>query len=340
MFKRVAIVGATGAVGQDFINILQQRKLPMQDVVMLASARSAGKKITFGGTEHTVQELTDKSFEGVDLALFSAGGSISKTFARIAAAAGAIVVDNSSAFRMDPDVPLVVPEINPQDMTSHKGIIANPNCSTIIMLVPLWPIHQANRIQRVIVSTYQAVSGAGYQAMLDMEQQSRDVLAGKKPEPKVLPHITGFNLFSHNSDIGPDGFNGEETKMVHETRKIFHDPDIQVCPTCVRVPVLRAHSESMNLTLTRPITEQEARDLICRGQGLKIVDDRANNYFPMPIDASGQDDVLVGRIRMDPTVPDNRGLCLFVCGDQLRKGAALNAVQIAEKILEMGLVKA
>jgi len=340
MFRRVAIVGATGAVGQDFIAILQQRKLPMKDVVMLASARSKGKKIQFAGAEHTVEELTETSFRGVDLALFSAGGSISKKFAPIAAAAGAVVVDNSSAFRMDPNVPLVVPEINPKDIAQHKGIIANPNCSTIIMLVPIWPIHRANRIQRVVVSTYQAVSGAGYQAMLELQEQTRIVLAGGKAEPKVLPHPTAFNLFSHNSKVGPDGYNEEETKMVNETRKIFHDPDIKVCPTCVRVPVLRAHSESINLLLTKAITEQQARDLISAGEGVKLVDDREKNYFPMPLDASGQDDVLVGRIRMDPTVPDGRGLCMFVCGDQLRKGAALNAIQIAEKLLEMGLVKA
>jgi aspartate-semialdehyde dehydrogenase len=340
MFRRVAIVGATGAVGQDFINILQQRKLPMKDVLLLASARSAGKKIKFGGTEHTVQELTETSFKGVDLALFSAGSSISKKFGPIAAAAGAVVVDNSSCFRMDPNVPLVVPEINPQDIAKHKGIIANPNCSTIILLVPIWPIHKANKIQRVVVSTYQAVSGAGYQAMCELEQQTRDVLAGKKAEPKVLPHPTAFNLFSHNSKVTEDGFNEEEVKMVNETHKIFHDPDILVVPTCVRVPVLRAHSESINLQLTKAITEQQARDLICAGEGVKLVDDRVKNYFPMPLDASGQDDVLVGRIRMDTTIPGGRGLCMFVCGDQLRKGAALNAIQIAEKMLEMGMVKA
>jgi aspartate-semialdehyde dehydrogenase len=339
MFRRVAIVGATGAVGQDFIAILQQRRFPMEDVVLLASARSKGKKIQFAGTDHTVQELTEASFKDVDLALFSAGSSISKKFAPIAAAAGAVVVDNSSAFRMDPNVPLVVPEINPDDIARHKGIIANPNCSTIIMVVPIWPIHRVNRIQRVVVSTYQAVSGAGYQAMLELQEQTRAVLAGGKAEPKVLPHPTAFNLFSHNSKVGPDGYNEEETKMINETRKIFHDPDIQVCPTCVRVPVLRAHSESMNLLLTKAITEQEAGDLISAAPGVKLVDDRAANYFPMPLDASGQDDILVGRIRADPTIPDHRGLCMFVCGDQLRKGAALNAVQIAEKILEMKLVK-
>ncbi len=241
---------------------------------------------------------------------------------------------------MDPNVPLVVPEINPRDIAQHKGIIANPNCSTIIMLVPIWPIHKVNRIQRVVVSTYQAVSGAGYQAMLELEQQTRDVLAGGKAQPKVLPHITAFNLFSHNSKVTDSGFNEEEVKMVNETHKIFHDADIQVVPTCVRVPVLRAHSESINLQLTKAITEKQARDLICAGEGVKLVDNREKNYFPMPLDASGQDDVLVGRIRMDLTIPDGRGLCMFVCGDQLRKGAALNAVQIAEKMLTMGLVKA
>jgi len=339
MFRRVAVVGATGAVGQEFINILQERNLPLEEIVFLASPRSAGKKINFRGQEYSVQVLDEDSFKGVDLAFFSAGSSVSKKFAPIAAQAGAVVVDNSSAFRMDPNVPLVVPEINPQEIAKHNGIIANPNCSTIIMLVPIWPIHRVNRIERVVVSTYQAASGAGQQAMLELEQQTRDILQGRTPQPKVLPFVYAFNLFSHNSPIGPDGYNEEERKMINETRKIFNDPDILICPTCIRVPVLRAHSESINLTLQKPMSEEEVRSLLSEAEGVKIVDDREKNYFPMPIDASGKDDVLVGRIRKDLSMPDGRGICMFVCGDQLRKGAALNGVQIAEKLLEMDLAK-
>jgi len=339
MYRRVAIVGATGAVGQEFITLLQERNFPLEEIVFLASSRSAGKTIQFRGQDHTVQELTADSFKGVDLALFSAGGSISKQFAPIAVQAGAVVVDNSSAFRMDDEVPLVVPEINASDIAKHKGIIANPNCSTIIMVVPIWPIYRADKVERVVVSTYQALSGAGYQAMVELQEQTREVLAGQEPKPKVMQHPCAFNLFSHNSAIDAEGYNQEERKMVNETRKIFHDPDILVCPTCIRVPVLRAHSESINLTLQRPMSEQQARELLAAAPGVRVVDDREQNYFPMPIDATGQDDVLVGRIRKDISVPDDRGLCLFVCGDQLRKGAALNAVQIAEKMLEMEVVR-
>ncbi len=331
MSGHVAVVGATGAVGQEFIRVLEQRRFPYEKITFLASSRSAGKTIAFNGKAHTVQELTEKSFAGVDVALFSAGGSISKKFAPIAAAAGAVVVDNSSAFRMDPNVPLVVPEVNPQDAEKHKGIIANPNCSTIIMNVPVWPLHKAlGPIQRIVVSTYQAASGAGYQAMLELEEQARDVLAGKKVTPKVLPHQIAFNLFCHNSKVGDDGYNEEEIKMVKETRKIFHDPNIQITATCVRVPVLRAHSESINLTFAKPVTEKQVREVLSSAPGVRVVDDREKNYFPMPLEASHGDDVLVGRIRQDISQPDGRGIDLFVSGDQLRKGAALNAVQIAE----------
>ncbi len=330
MSGHVAVVGATGAVGQEFLRVLEQRKFPFEKITFLASSRSAGKKIEFAGTSYTVEELTEKSFKGVNIALFSAGGSISKQYGPIAAAAGCVVVDNSSAFRMDPTVPLVVPEVNPADVKAHKGIIANPNCSTIIMVVPIWPLHQACPIERLVISTYQAASGAGYQAMLELEQQARDVLAGKAVTAKVLPHQIAFNLFNHNSKVSENGYNEEEMKMVKETRKMFHTDAIQVTATCVRVPVMRAHSESINITFSRPMSEAKVREVLSGAPGVRIVDDRAKNYFPMPLEASNGDDVLVGRIRQDISQPDGRGIDLFVAGDQLRKGAALNAVQIAE----------
>ncbi len=332
MSGHVAVVGATGAVGQEFLRVLEQRKFPFSKITFLASSRSAGKPIDFAGKTYTVQELTEESFKGVDLALFSAGGSISRKFAPIAAQAGTVVVDNSSAFRMDPEVPLVVPEVNPNDAFKHKGIIANPNCSTIIAVVAVWPLHKLCRVERMVVSTYQAASGAGYQAMLELENQAREVLAGRKPTPKVLPHQIAFNLFSHNSKIGENGYNEEEMKLVKETRKMFHDDRIQITATCVRVPILRAHSESINLTFASPVTEAQAREALSAAPGVKIVDDREKNYFPMPLESSDQDDVFVGRIRQDISQPDGRGIDLFISGDQLRKGAALNAVQIAELI--------
>ncbi len=331
MSGHVAVVGATGAVGQEFIRVLEQRKFPYEKITFLASARSAGKELSFNGRPHTVKELKEDSFKGIDLALFSAGGSISRKFAPIAAAAGCVVVDNSSAFRMDPTVPLVVPEVNPEDTFKHKGIIANPNCSTIIMVVPVWPLHkQLGPVERVVVSTYQAASGAGHQAMLELEQQARDVLAGNQVTPKVMPHQIAFNLFSHNSKITENGYNEEEVKMVKETRKMFHNDRIQITATCVRVPVMRAHSEAVNLTFARPVTEKQVREVLANSPGVKIVDDREKNYFPMPLDSSDRDDVLAGRIRQDISQPDGRGIDLFISGDQLRKGAALNAVQIAE----------
>jgi aspartate-semialdehyde dehydrogenase len=330
MSLRVAIAGVTGAVGMEFLAILEQRKFPAGDYKFLASSRSAGKTIKFAGKDYTVEELTDKSFQGVDIALFSAGGSISKQFAPIAAKSGCTVVDNSSAFRMDKDVPLVVPEINPDAINQSKGIIANPNCSTIIGIVPVWPLHQANPVKRMVVSTYQAVSGAGWQAMEELKEQVRDVLAGNEPQPKIFQHPCAFNVFSHNSKIEENGYNVEEMKMVHETHKIFNDYSIAITATCVRVPVLRAHCESINLEFTEPMEPERVVDLLHQAAGVTVVDDRENNYFPMPLDASGQDDILVGRIRQDESLPGNRGINLWVAGDQLRKGAALNAVQIAE----------
>jgi len=278
-----------------------------------------------------VQELTESSFAGVNIALFSAGGSISKKFGPIAARAGCVVVDNSSAFRMDPAVPLVIPEINPQDIKLHKGIIANPNCSTIIAIVPLWPIHKVNPIRRLIAATYQAASGAGAAAMEELRESTRAHLEGRVFEQKIIPHPYAFNLFSHTSKVDPDSlYNEEEIKMLKETRKIFHDDAIRISATCVRVPVLRAHSEALNFECERPITPKEVKVLLAHAPGVRIVDDPEKNYFPMPKDASGQGDILVGRIRQDTSDPSGKSIAMFVAGDQLLKGAALNAVQIAE----------
>lgn len=329
----VAIAGVTGAVGQEFLSILAERNFPYASLRMLASSRSAGKRFTYQDKEYTVEELTKNSFKGIDIALFSAGAGRSREFAQAAVEAGAVVVDNSSAFRMVPEIPLVIPEINPQEIRKNKGIIANPNCSTIIAIVPVWPLHKANKVKRMVVSTYQAASGAGQAAMLELEEQAREVLAGKPATCKNLKYQLAFNLFSHNSAIGPNGYNEEEMKMVHETHKIFDCPDIAITCTCIRVAVLRAHCESINLEFTDPITPDEVRELLSTAPGVTVMDDRANNRFPMPIDATGKDNVLVGRIRQDESIPDNRGINIWVAGDQLRKGAALNAVQIAEKLL-------
>ena len=326
----LAIAGVTGAVGQEFLAILEQRDFAYRSIKMLASSRSAGKTVTFKGETHTIEELTGDSFDGIDLALFSAGGSVSKEFGPIAAARGCVVVDNSSAFRMDPGTPLVVPEINPQEAAKHTGIIANPNCSTIIMNMAVWPLHQANRVQRIVMSTYQAVSGIGAQAMVELEAATRAFLAGESYEQDVLPHPCAFNVWSHGSDIGDDGYNMEERKTRNETRKIFGDDEIRGTATCIRVPVMRAHCESINLEFTNPIMEDEVRSLLNEAPGVKLVDDRAANHFPMPIEAAGRDEILVGRIRQDLSQLDGRGIELFIAGDQIRKGAALNAIQIAE----------
>ena len=334
---RVAIAGATGAVGVEFLQCLEERNFPISELKLLASARSAGKTMKFRGRDIVVEELTEKSFDNVDVAFFSAGGSISKKFGPIAAKAGAVVVDNSSAFRMDPTVPLVIPEINPEAILQHKGIIANPHCSTIIGIVPIWPIHQKNRVHRLIASTYQAASGAGAAAMEELRESTRAHLENREYKNTVLPHPYAFNLFSHNSKIDPEtGYNEEETKMIKETRKIFNDPDIRISATCVRVPVLRAHSESLTFECERPITPAEVRAILKDAPGVKLVDDMEKNYFPMPKDASGQGDVLVGRIRQDLSDPSGKSISMFVAGDQLLKGAALNAVQIAEVMVERG----
>ena len=331
----VAIAGATGAVGVEMLHCLEKRNFPVSKLKLLASARSAGKTMTFRGEEITVEELTEQSFEGVDIAFFSAGGSISRKFADAVKRSGAVMIDNSSAFRMDPDVPLVVPEINPEAAAHHKGIIANPNCSTIIAITPLWPIHQKNRIKRIISATYQAASGAGQAAMDELEDATRAHLAGEPFEQKIIPHPYPFNVFSHNSSIDPEtGYNEEELKMVKETKKIFSDPDIRVTATCVRVPVLRAHCEAIDFECENPISAAEVKDILSTAPGVKVVDDREGNYFPMPKDASGEDEILVGRIRQDISDPSGRSISIFVAGDQLLKGAALNAVQIGELLVK------
>lgn len=327
----VAIVGVTGAVGAEFIATMDKRNFRVGKLKALASARSAGKTVDFRGERILIEELTPHSFHGVDIALFSAGGSISKKYAPIAVKSGAVVVDNSSAFRMDPDVPLVIPEINARRIRDHKGIIANPNCSAITALVPLWPIHTQNRIKRVILSTYQAASGAGAAAMEELKESTRASLDGRPFTPNVIPHPYAFNVFSHNTAIDPEtGYNDEETKVIKETRKIFEDEKIAIGVTCVRVPVLRAHCEAITFECEQPISEGEVRRILTNAPGVKIVDDRVRNYFPMPIDASGQDDVLVGRIRQDLSDPTGHSIAMFVSTDQLLKGAALNAIQIAE----------
>lgn len=327
----VAVVGATGAVGQELLKILKERNFPVNELKLLATERSAGKKIEYCGREYTVENTTVEAFEGVQIALF-AGGSASKDFARAAAAKGAVVIDNSSAFRMDPEVPLVVPEVNPEDVKSHKGIIANPNCSTIQMVVALKPIHDAAKIKRVVVSTYQAVSGAGKEAIDELEAQVKAVAQGDKAEINVFPYQIAFNLIP-NIDVFDDmDYTKEEWKMVNETKKIMHDDSIQITATTVRVPVYRSHSESVNIETERKLTAAEAKEVLARWPGIIVQDDPANKEYPMPLYTSDRDEVFVGRIREDNSIPN--GLNLWVVADQLRKGAATNAVQIAELVVQ------
>jgi aspartate-semialdehyde dehydrogenase len=330
----IAIVGATGAVGIELLQCLERRRFPVGEIRLLASARSKGKELLFRGRPIVVEELAEKRFHGVDIAFFSAGGKISREYCPRAAQHGAVVIDNSSAFRMDPKVPLVIPEINPETIQRHHGIIANPNCSTIIAITPLWPIHKKNRIRRLLVTTYQAASGGGAAAMRELVESTRAYLNNEPHTPTVLPHPYAFNLFSHNSAMdAASGYNEEELKVIKETRKIFGDPQILIGVTCVRVPVLRAHSESLVFECEAPITPEDVRSLLQDAPGVRIVDRTEENYFPMPRDASGQDDILVGRIRQDLSDPSGHSIALFVSGDQLLKGAALNAVQIAERLL-------
>ena len=327
----VAIMGATGAVGTELLALLDERNFPIKSLKLLASPRSAGKQISFKGKSLTVEETTADAFKGVDIVLASAGGSTSKKWVDAIVEAGALMIDNSSAFRMDDEVPLVVPEVNPDDAKDHKNIIANPNCTTILMSVALWPLHQILPIQRIVVATYQSASGAGAWAMEEVKQQAQAILDGKTPPTESFPYPLAFNLFPHNTPLNADGYCEEEMKMVNETRKIFGVSDLRVSATCIRVPVLRAHSEAVNLEFERPFAVSEAREAIAQSPGVTLKEDWEANYFPMPIDASGEDNVLVGRIRKDLSHPN--GLELWLCGDQIRKGAALNAVQIAELVV-------
>ncbi|UCG31793.1 MAG: aspartate-semialdehyde dehydrogenase [Phycisphaerales bacterium] len=332
MFKSLAVVGATGAVGREFARLLEHHLVGVERIRLLASARSAGTSLPVRGTAITVECLTHDSLTGADLAFFSAGRDVSREFAPPAARAGTIVIDNSSAFRMEPDVPLVVPEVNPQDLDHHHGLIANPNCSTILLAMVLGPLHLAHPIRRVVVSTYQAASGAGHSAMQELQHQTGAVLAGRRFQPEVFPHPCALNVFSHESTIDESGYNEEERKIMAETRKILGHPNLAISATSVRVPVLRAHSESVNITFGEPVTEDEVREILRGSPGLRVVDDRPANHFPMPSEASGIDEVLVGRIRQDLSQAEGRGIELFLSGDQLRKGAALNAIQIAERL--------
>jgi len=327
--KNVAVAGATGAVGTEMLKVLEKRNFPIKNLKLLASKRSVGKKLPFKGEYIPVEELTDNSFSNIDIALFSAGGSRSKEFAKAVVDAGAVMIDNSSAFRMDPEVPLVTPEVNPEDVKKHKGIIANPNCSTIIMIVPVFPLYKLSRIRRIVVATYQASSGAGAKAMEELINQTREFLDNKPLTMEVFDRQYAFNLFLHNSKVDlSNGYCEEETKMIKETRKMFHDEKIAITATCVRIPIIRAHSEAINIEFEKKVEVEEAIHALEKAPGVKIVNNWEKNYFPMPIEASDQDDVLVGRIRKDMSCEN--AIEMFVSGDQLLKGAALNAVQIAE----------
>jgi aspartate-semialdehyde dehydrogenase len=327
---RVAVLGATGAVGAELLTLLDERNFPLKDLTLLASPRSAGTTLTFRGEALPVQAIGADAFKGIDLVLASAGGTVSQAWLPQAVAAGAVCIDNSSAYRMDPAVPLVVPEVNPKAAQSHQGIIANPNCTTILMALAVWPLHQVQPVQRLVVATYQSASGAGARAMEEMKQQARAILAGETPVTEAFPYPLAFNLFPHNSPLNEQGYCQEEMKMVNETRKIFGTDDLRISATCVRVPVLRAHSEVINIEFSAPFSPQQAKALLSKAPGVQVVEDWSRNYFPMPMEASGQDDVLVGRIRQDISNPN--ALELWLSGDQIRKGAALNAVQIAELI--------
>ena len=329
----VAIAGATGAVGVEMLLTLEKRNFPVKNLKLLASARSVGKTFQFHGETIAVEEMTEDSFKGVDIALFSAGASISKQFRAAVTAAGAVMIDNSSAFRMEDDVPLVVPEVNAADVFLHKGVIANPNCTTAIMCAPVWPLHKAKGLRRMVVSTYQAASGGGAKAMNELMEQTRAILEGKPAEVKVMAQQIAFNLFPHIDVFQPNGYTKEEMKMVNETRKIMHLPNVKISCTSVRVPVMRAHSEAINLEFENEITPEEAREILAKAPGVQLRDDPENKVYPMPMEATGIYDVLVGRIRQDISRDDKRGLDIFISGDQLLKGAALNAVQIAEVLV-------
>ncbi len=333
---KVAVVGATGAVGNLMVKVLEERSFPVGELTLLASVRSLGKTLPFKGTELPVQELREDSFHGIQVALFSAGGSVSKKFAPLAAAAGCVVIDNSSAFRMDPKVPLIVPEVNPDAVAPHPNIIANPNCSTIQMVVALKPIYDAAGIKRIVVTTFQAVSGTGKRAIEELRQQVAAVVEGREVTREIYPYQIAFNCFPHIGAFLENGYTEEEMKMVNETRKIFRDPEIAVCATTVRIPVLFGHSEAVNIETRTPIGVDEVRALLAKAPGVRVVDDVARARYPIPLEAAGTDDTLVGRIRQDPSAAN--GLAMWVVADNIRKGAATNAVQIAELLVARGLL--
>ncbi len=324
----VAIVGASGAVGVEMMRVLERRQFPLRELRLLASARSAGRKLPFQGQEIAISELTPASFSGVDFALFSAGASISREFAPHAVAAGAVVVDNSSAFRMEPDVPLVVPEINAADIAGHRGILANPNCTTAITLIGLAPLHRAFGVRRVIASSYQAVSGSGAQAILELENQVAALARGETIQPSVYPHQIAFNVIPQVDRFLDDGYTKEEMKMQNEGRRILHLPDFRASVTCVRVPVYRSHSVAVTAQFVEPVDLARAREVLAAAPGLQVVDDPQNSRYPMPLECSGEDDCRIGRLRLDCALEN--ALSFWICGDQLLKGAALNAVQIME----------
>ncbi|MBI2166104.1 MAG: aspartate-semialdehyde dehydrogenase [Chloroflexi bacterium] len=332
----LAIVGATGAVGQVFLGILEARPFPLKRLSLFASKRSVGKRIKVRGEEVEVREVTPGCFDGVDIAFISVSSQVSKELAPLAVRSGALVIDDSSAFRMEKDVPLVVPEINAEDLQHHKGIVAIPNCSTTQMVMALYPIHRVNPIKRIVVDTYQSVSGTGRAAMEELKQQTEALLRNGEYASKVYPHPIGFNLFPHIDSFLANGYTREEWKMVEETRKIMHAPNIAISATCVRVPVYISHSEAVHIELTRPMSVQEARETLATFPGVQVVDDVASNSYPTPIRAAGRDEVFVGRIRQDASHPN--GLAMWVVSDNLRKGAALDAIQIAEEVLSRRLL--
>ena len=328
----VAVLGASGAVGQELLLLLEERQFPVGELKLLASARSAGQQHIWNGRNLVVEEVTAEAFQGVDLVLASAGGSVSRQWREAIIRAGAVMVDNSSAFRMEAGVPLVVPEVNPQAAHGHQGVIANPNCTTILLTLALAPLAAKRALRRVLVSTYQSASGAGARAMDELKDLSRVVLDGGIPSSEVLPYSLAFNLFLHNSPLQDNSYCEEEMKMVNETRKIMDLPDLRFSATCVRVPVLRAHSEAVNIEFEQPFPVDEARQLLAAAPGVELIEDQAANRFPMPTDVTGRDPVAIGRIRQD--ISDPNALELWLCGDQIRKGAALNAVQIAELLIQ------
>lgn len=334
---KVAVVGATGAVGREMLLVLAQRQFPAAEVVPFASARSAGSKVEFAGTELTVRELKEDSFAGFDLALFSAGGSTSEKFAPLAAKAGCVVVDNSSAWRMDPKCPLVVPEVNPQDLEWHNGIIANPNCSTIQMVVALKPLHDEAKIKRIVVSTYQAVSGTGQKAIVELESQVAGLMNGRDIECKVYPHQIAFNCLPQIDVFLDNGYTKEEMKMVNETKKIMGDDSIRVTATTVRVPVFYGHSESVNIETEHKLTVEQVRRILAEAPGIAVEDFPEKKIYPMAVNAAGEDDVFVGRIREDESIEN--GINLWIVADNIRKGAALNAVQIGEELIRRNLLR-